>query len=81
MAPVSLPVFVCGLATCIPVEKFQRFRLRVRSCLSQFRKELHKFDEQNRTQRNAPETLRLIAQGSSVSGLSSRWLSILPKSG
>lgn len=37
MAPVSLPVFVCGLATCI-WSRNSTFSATVRSCLSQFAK-------------------------------------------
>ena len=61
MAPVSLPVFVCGLATCIR-SRNSTFSATVRSCLSQFAKSC--INLTSRTVRSArAETLRLIAQG------------------
>ena len=62
MAPVSVPVLVCGLATCVLVEKFNLFGYGA-TLPDQVRQELHKFDEQSRKQRTRQETLRLIAQG------------------
>ena len=62
MAPVSVPVLVCGLATCVLVEKFNLFGYGAK-LPDQVRQELHKFDEQSRKQRTRQETLRLIAQG------------------
>jgi NhaB family Na+:H+ antiporter len=66
MAPVSVPVLVCGLATCLLVEKFRLFgygaQLRsryVRCCINS----ICRADASARQ-----ETLRLIAQGSSASG-------------
>ena len=60
MAPVSVPVLVCGLATCVLVEKFNLFGYGAK-LPDQVRQELHKFDEQSRKQRTSQETLRLIA--------------------
>ena len=50
MAPVSVPVLVCGLATCVLVEKFNLFGYGA-TLPDQVRRELHKFDEQSRKQR------------------------------
>ena len=79
MAPVSVPVLVCGLATCVLVEKFNLFGYgatlpdQVRqSCISLT----------SRAANNArAETLRLIAQGFIGVGLSLRWPSTLPRWG
>ncbi|UXP25745.1 Na(+)/H(+) antiporter NhaB [Enterobacter sp. 155105] len=62
MAPVSVPVLICGLATCLLVEKFRLFGYGVQ-LPEPVRQELHKFDVQSRSQRTGQETLRLIAQG------------------
>ena len=62
MAPVSVPVLICGLATCLLVEKFRLFGYGAQ-LPEPVRQELHKFDLQSRSQRTRQETLRLIAQG------------------
>ena len=62
MAPVSVPVLICGLATCLLVEKFRLFGYGAQ-LPEPVRQELHKFDLQSRRQRTRQETLRLIAQG------------------
>lgn len=62
MAPVSVPVLICGLATCLLVEKFRLFGYGAQ-LPEPVRQELHKFDVQSRSQRTRQETLRLIAQG------------------
>ncbi|MEG8141802.1 hypothetical protein, partial [Acinetobacter baumannii] len=61
-APVSVPVLICGLATCILVEQFRVFGYGAQ-LPEPVRSELHKFDEQSRKPRTRQETLRLIAQG------------------
>lgn len=61
MAPVSVPVLICGLATCLLVEKFRLFGYGAQ-LPEPVRQELHKFDVQSRSQRTRQETLRLIAQ-------------------
>lgn len=62
MAPVSIPVLVCGLGTCVVVEKFSLFGYGAH-IPAPVRQELQKFDQQSRSQRTRQETLRLIAQG------------------
>ena len=59
MAPVSIPVLVCGLATCVVVEKFSLFGYGAH-IPAPVRQELQKFDQQSRSQRTRQETLRLI---------------------
>lgn len=62
MAPVSVPVLICGLATCVLVEKFNLLGMArscpirsVRSCIS--------LTSRAANNARAGETLRLIAQG------------------
>lgn len=50
MAPVSVPVLICGLATCLLVEKFRLFGYGAQ-LPEPVRQELHKFDLQSRRQR------------------------------
>ncbi len=47
MAPVSVPVLICGLATCLLVEKFRLFGYGAQ-LPEPVRQELHKFDLQSR---------------------------------
>ena len=49
MAPVSVPVLVCGLATCVLVENSTSLGMARRCPIRSA--ELHKFDEQSRKQR------------------------------
>jgi len=62
VAPVSVPVLVCGIATCILLERFKAFGYGTQ-LPEPVRQELEKFDRQSRSQRTRQETLRLIAQG------------------
>ncbi|MBM3072739.1 sodium/proton antiporter NhaB [Lelliottia sp. RWM.1] len=61
MAPVSLPVLLCGLLTCFLLEKFRGFGYGAQ-LPEAVRQELHKFDVQSRSLRTRQETLRLVAQ-------------------
>ena len=62
MLPVTLPVFVCGLVTCLLVEKFKWFGYGAE--LPQgVRDVLKEFDVRSREQRSRQETLRLVIQG------------------
>uniref|UniRef100_UPI003A906881 sodium/proton antiporter NhaB n=1 Tax=Enterobacter sp. TaxID=42895 RepID=UPI003A906881 len=62
MAPVSVPVFFCGLLTCYLLERFGVFGYGAK-LPEPVRQELHKFDQQSRSQRTRQDTLRLVAQG------------------
>ncbi|MDT7008406.1 Na(+)/H(+) antiporter NhaB [Enterobacter cancerogenus] len=62
MAPVSVPVLVCGFVTCILVEKFRVFGYGAQ-LPEPVRRELQKFDQQSRSQRTRQDKLRLVAQG------------------
>ncbi|AUJ81251.1 sodium/proton antiporter [Enterobacter cancerogenus] len=62
MAPVSVPVLVCGFVTCILVEKFRAFGYGAQ-LPEPVRRELQKFDQQSRSQRTRQDKLRLVAQG------------------
>lgn len=62
MAPVSVPVLVCGFVTCILVEKFRVFGYGAQ-LPEPVRRELQKFDQQSRNQRTRQDKLRLVAQG------------------
>lgn len=62
MAPVSVPVLVCGFVTCILVEKFRVFGYGAQ-LPEPVRRELQKFDQQSRSQRTRQDKLRTVAQG------------------
>jgi len=62
MAPVSVPVLVCGFVTCILLEKFRVFGYGAQ-LPELVRRELQKFDQQSRSQRTRQDKLRLVAQG------------------
>ncbi|QGG07786.1 Na(+)/H(+) antiporter NhaB [Enterobacter cancerogenus] len=62
MAPVSVPVLVCGFVTCILLEKFCVFGYGAQ-LPEPVRRELQKFDQQSRSQRTRQDKLRLVAQG------------------
>ncbi|MDN7219725.1 sodium/proton antiporter, partial [Klebsiella pneumoniae] len=61
MAPVTLPVMVCGLLTCLLVEKYRLFGYG-EPLPPTVRKVLQEFDDRSRAQRSRQERLRLIAQ-------------------
>jgi len=62
MLPVTLPVFVCGLLTCLLVEKFKWFGYGAQ--LPQgVRDVLQEFDTRSRESRSRQETLKLVVQG------------------
>lgn len=62
MLPVSLPVLVCGLLTCLLLEKFRLFGYG-ETLPPTVRKELQDFDDRSRQSRSRQDRLRLIAQG------------------
>lgn len=62
MMPVTLPVFVCGLLTCLLVEKFKLFGYG-EPLPESVRAVLHDFDTRSRQQRSRQEVLRLVVQG------------------
>lgn len=61
MAPVTVPVFICGITTCLLLEKFKLFGYGV-TLPETVRKTLHDFDERNRKQRTRQDTMRLCVQ-------------------
>lgn len=62
MLPVSLPVLVCGLLTCLLLEKFHLFGYG-EPLPPTVRKVLQDFDDRSRQSRSRQDRLRLIAQG------------------
>lgn len=62
MLPVTVPVFVCGLLTCLLVEKFKWFGYGEQLPES-VREVLKDYDTRSREQRTRQETLKLIVQG------------------
>ena len=62
MAPVTLPVMICGLLTCLLLEKTKRFGYG-EPLPPAVRKVLQEFDDRSRQQRSRQDRLRLIAQG------------------
>lgn len=62
MLPVSLPVLVCGLLTCLLLEKFRLFGYG-EPMPPTVRKVLQDFDDRSRQSRSRQDRLRLIAQG------------------
>lgn len=62
VAPVSVPVFICGLLTCVLLEKTKSFGYGAQ-LPGAVRDVLHDFDLKSRSQRTRQEKLALIAQG------------------
>ena len=62
MSPVTLPVFICGLATCLLLEKFKVFGYGA-ELPDSVRKILHDYDVRSSKQRSRQESMRLIVQG------------------
>ncbi|MDF3827522.1 MULTISPECIES: Na(+)/H(+) antiporter NhaB [unclassified Pseudocitrobacter] len=61
MAPVTVPVFICGITTCLLLEKFKLFGYGA-TLPETVRKTLHDFDERSRKQRTRQDTMRLCVQ-------------------
>ncbi|UYW74634.1 Na(+)/H(+) antiporter NhaB [Pseudocitrobacter faecalis] len=61
MAPVTVPVFICGITTCLLLEKFKLFGYGA-TLTETVRKTLHDFDERSRKQRSRQDTMRLCVQ-------------------
>ncbi|AGB77842.1 sodium/proton antiporter, NhaB family [Enterobacteriaceae bacterium strain FGI 57] len=61
MAPVTVPVFICGITTCLLLERFKLFGYGA-TLPETVRKTLHDFDERSRKQRSRQETMRLCVQ-------------------
>ncbi|WP_449554122.1 sodium/proton antiporter NhaB [Lelliottia amnigena] len=62
VAPVSVPVFICGMLTCFLLERTKTFGYGVK-LPGAVRDVLHEFDLKSRSQRTRQEKLALIAQG------------------
>ena len=62
IAPVSVPVLVCGLLTCWLVEKFKWFGYGT-LLPNQVREVLRRYDDESRSQRTRQQKLGLIFQG------------------
>lgn len=62
VAPVSVPVFICGLLACVLLEKTKSFGYGAQ-LPGAVRDVLHEFDLKSRSQRTRQEKLALIAQG------------------
>jgi len=62
MLPITLPVFVCGMITCLLVEKFKLFGYGG-ELPPGVREVLKDFDNKSREQRTRQETLKLLVQG------------------
>lgn len=62
VAPVSVPVFICGMLTCFLLERTKTFGYGVQ-LPGAVRDVLHEFDRKSRSQRTRQEKLALIAQG------------------
>jgi len=62
VAPVSVPVLVCGLLTCWLVEKFKWFGYGT-LLPTQVREVLQRYDDESRSQRTRQQKLALIFQG------------------
>lgn len=61
MAPVTVPVFICGITTCLLLERFKLFGYGA-TLPETVRKTLHDFDERSRKQRSRQDTMRLCVQ-------------------
>lgn len=62
MAPVSVPVLVCGLLTCVLVEKTKSFGYGA-TLPESVRGILQEYDEESARSRNKQDRVRLIVQG------------------
>lgn len=62
VAPVSVPVLVCGLLTCWLVEKFRWFGYGT-LLPTQVREVLQRYDDESRSERTRQQKLALIFQG------------------
>lgn len=62
VAPVSVPVFICGMLTCFLLERTKTFGYGAQ-LPGAVRDVLHEFDLKSRSQRTRQEKLALIAQG------------------
>jgi Na+:H+ antiporter, NhaB family len=62
MLPVTLPVFICGMVTCLLVEKFTLFGYG-EQLPSGVRDVLKTFDNKSREQRTRQDTVKLVVQG------------------
>lgn len=62
MSPVTLPVMICGLLTCLLLEKWKLFGYG-EPLPPAVRKVLQDFDDRSTQQRTRQDRLRLIAQG------------------
>ncbi|SUX73275.1 sodium/proton antiporter [Citrobacter freundii] len=61
MSPVTVPVLICGLLTCMLVEKFRWFGYG-ETLPETVRDVLQQFDDQSRQQRTRQEKIKLIVQ-------------------
>ena len=61
MSPVTVPVLICGLLTCVLVEKLRWFGYG-ETLPEKVRDVLQQFDDQSRQQRSRQERLKLIVQ-------------------
>ncbi|SPW21634.1 Sodium/proton antiporter nhaB [Cronobacter sakazakii] len=62
VAPVSVPVFICGIVTCILVEKTKSFGYG-EPLPEPVRKILREYDDKSRQKRTRQDTMKLIIQG------------------
>ncbi len=62
VAPVSVPVFICGILTCILVEKTKSFGYG-EPLPEPVRKILREYDDKSRQKRTRQDTMKLIIQG------------------
>ncbi|MEL2361074.1 sodium/proton antiporter, partial [Klebsiella pneumoniae] len=61
MSPVTVPVLICGLLTCLLVEKLRCFGYG-ETLPEKVREVLQQFDDQSRHQRTRQDKIRLIVQ-------------------
>ena len=61
MSPVTVPVLICGLLTCLLVEKLRWFGYG-ETLPEKVREVLQQFDDQSRNQRTRQDKIRLIVQ-------------------
>jgi Na+:H+ antiporter, NhaB family len=62
MSPVTVPVFICGMLTCVLVEKFKIFGYGA-ALPDSVRKILVDFDQEDRKKRNNQDVAKLWVQG------------------
>lgn len=67
MSPVTVPVLICGLLTCLLVEKLRWFGYG-ETLPEKVREVLQQFDDQSRNQRTRQDKIRLIVGRLSASG-------------